>query len=158
MKDVSLRKAVPEDAAGVANVLISGYNINSEREGIEVFELEKRKGHDFIVAEKKGKIIGLITWKMHGLPKHGLAELDRIVVLPDYRGKGIAKMLFEAMIDDMKKFYSDKKRRLRKIVILTHADNSRAQAFYKKLGFKHETTLKSHYYDDKDEFVFSIFV
>ena len=45
----------------------------------------------------------------------------------------------------------------RKIFILTHADNKRAQAFYKKMGMKHETTLKSHYYKDKDEHVYSIF-
>ena len=29
--------------------------------------------------------------------------------------------------------------------------------FYEKLGFKHETTLKQHYYSDKDEFIYSLF-
>ena len=45
----------------------------------------------------------------------------------------------------------------RKLFILTHEDNKRAHAFYKKMGCKHETTLKNHYYHGKDERVYSIF-
>ena len=48
-------------------------------------------------------------------------------------------------------------RELRKLYLLTHADNIRAHKFYGKLGFKHETTLKQHYYKDKDEYVYSMF-
>ena len=29
--------------------------------------------------------------------------------------------------------------------------------FYEKVGFKHETTLKDHYYKDQDERVYTIF-
>ena len=49
------------------------------------------------------------------------------------------------------------KSKLRKLYLLTHADNTRAHKFYEKLGFKHETTLKQHYYSDKDEFIYSLF-
>ena len=94
---------------------------------------------------------------MHGLPKHQLCELDRIAVLPEYRGKGIARQLFNALIKDSKAFYKKNKSKLRKLYLLTHADNIRAHKFYEKLGFKHETTLKYHYYKDKDEYVYSTF-
>jgi len=40
---------------------------------------------------------------------------------------------------------------------LTHEDNTSAHIFYEKVGFTHETTLTGHYYDDKDERVYSIF-
>ena len=114
--------------------------------------------HDHnIVAEESGKIIGIVTWLMHGLPKHQLCELDRIAVLPEYMGKGVARELFDALVKDAKSFYRKKKLRLRKLYLLTHADNTRAHKFYEKLGFKHETTLKQHYYKDKDEYVYSMF-
>ena len=95
--------------------------------------------------------------RIHGLPKHQLCELDRIAVLPEYRGKGVARQLFIALIKDAKQFYKKHKSKLRKLYLLTHADNIRAHKFYEKLGFKHETTLKQHYYKNKDEYVYSIF-
>ena len=154
---MKIRKATLKDTKGIANVLVQSYNIKDLKEGIETFKSEIKKNHNFIVAEEKGKIIGIVTWIMHGLPKHQLCELDRIAVLPDYRGKGVAKKLFDTLIRDTKSFYKKNKSRLRKLYLLTHADNTRAHKFYEKLGFKHETTLKQHYYKDKDEYVYSIF-
>ena len=152
-----IRKATIKDAKGIANVLVQSYNIKDLKEGIDVFKNETKKFHHYIVAENYGKIIGIVTWLMHGLPKHQLCELDRIAVLPDYRGKGVAHKLFNALIKDAKSFYKKNKSKLRKLYLLTHADNTRAHKFYEKLGFKHETTLKAHYYKDKDEYVYSMF-
>jgi len=154
---MKIRKSKPTDAKGISNVLVQSYNIRDLKEGIEVFKNEIKKLHHYIVAEEKGKIIGIVTWVMHGLPKHQLAELDRIAVLPEYRGKGISKQLFNALIKDAKAFYKINKSKLRKLYLLTHADNIRAHKFYEKLGFRHETTLKQHYYKNKDEYVYSMF-
>ena len=152
-----IRKAIEKDAEGIAVVLKESYNIDSVKEGKDVFSSEIGKGVNYIVAEEDRKIIGLTTWYVHGLPKHGLAELDRIAVLPDFRGKGIARELFNGLIDDAKKFYEKNGSRLRKLYLLTHADNKRAHKFYEKMGLSHETTLKKHYYDKKDEWVYSMF-
>ena len=43
-----------------------------------------------------------MTWLVHGLPKHGLFELDRICILGKSRGKGIGKKLVNALIEDAK--------------------------------------------------------
>lgn len=152
-----IRKAAIKDAKGIANVLVQSYNIKDLKEGINTFKNEIKRQHHYIVAEENGKITGIVTWLMHGLPKHQLCELDRIAVLPEYRGKGIAKELFNVLVKDAKKFYKENKSRLRKLYLMTHADNIRAHKFYEKLGFKHETTLKQHYYKDKDEYVYSMF-
>ena len=154
---MKIRKAKLNDANGIANVLVQSYNIKDLKEGIDVFKNEIKKNHLYIIAEEKGKIIGIVTWVMHGLPKHQLCELDRIAVLPQYRGKGIAKKLFNALIRDVKSSYKKNKSKFRKLYLLTHSDNTRAHKFYEKLGFRHETTLKSHYYKDKDEYVYSMF-
>ena len=154
---MKIRKATHGDAEGVAKVLVQSYNIKDIKEGIDVFDNETKKSFNYIVAEEDKKIIGIVTWKVHGLPKHQLCELDRIAVLPEYRGKGVAKKLFEALVKDAKAHYKKNNSKLRKLYLLTHADNIRAQKFYEKLGFKHETTLKEHYYKDKDEYVYSMF-
>ena len=154
---MKIRKSKLKDAKGIANVLVKSYNIKNLKEGIETFKNEIKKCHNYIVAEEEKKIIGIVTWLMHGLPKHQLCELDRIAVLPDYRGKGVARKLFDALIKDAKSFFRKNKSKLRKLYLLTHAGNARAQKFYEKLGFKHETTLKQHYYKGKDEYVYSMF-
>ena len=151
------RKATLKDARGIANVLIKSYNIKSEKEAIAIYKTELRKLHNYLVADDKGKIAGIVTWLIHGLPRHQLAELDRIAVLPEYMGKGVAQNLFKALIKDSKSFYKKNNTNLRKLYLLTHADNKRAHKFYEKIGFKHETTLKQHYYKNRDEYVFSIF-
>jgi len=150
------RKAKLKDAKSIAEVLTKSYNIKNIKEGMDVFTYEAKKFHNYLVAEENGKVIGLVTWIVHGLPKHQLCELDRIAVIPEYRGKGIAKQLFKALVGDAKAYYKNHKSKLRKLYLLTHADNKRAHRFYEKLGFKHEATLKDHYYDNKDEFVFSM--
>lgn len=152
-----LRKATQDDVDQIAGVLVSFYNMDDIEEAKETFLSETKKDHVYIVAIVDNKIIGLVTWLMHGLPKHGLAELDRICLLPESRGKGVGKQLVEALIKDANQEYEKTGKKLRKLYLLTHADNTSAQSFYKKVGFSHEVTLKSHYYKDKDEFMFSIF-
>ena len=154
---MNIRKATLKDAKGIANVLAESYNIKDLKEGISVFKNETKKSHHYIIAEDNGKIVGIVTWLMHGLQKHQLCELDRIAVLPEYRGKGVSRKLFDALVKDAKQFYKKNKSKLRKLYLLTHADNIRAHRFYEKLGFKHETTLKQHYYKDKDEYIYSMF-
>ncbi|MFH0868379.1 MAG: GNAT family N-acetyltransferase [Candidatus Woesearchaeota archaeon] len=154
---MKFRKAELKDAEGIANVLKQSYNIKDLKEGIDAFKNETKKFHNYIVAEDNKKIIGIVTWAMHGLPKHQLCELDRIAILPEYRGKGIAKGLFDELVKDAKSFYKKNNSRLRKLYLLTHHDNIIAHNLYKKLGLKHETTLKEHYYKGKDELVYSMF-
>jgi|SRR3989338_4127914 len=167
---MKFRKATLKDAEGIANVLTQSYNIKDLKEGINTFKNETKKFHNYIVAEDtqkskisgtnsigNKKIVGIVTWAMHGLPKHQLCELDRIAVLPEHRGKGIAKGLFNELVKDAKAFYKKNNSKLRKLYLLTHHDNVRAHNLYEKLGLKHETTLKEHYYKNKDELVYSMF-
>tara|TARA_B100000953_G_scaffold254681_1_gene218250 strand:- start:191 stop:670 length:480 start_codon:yes stop_codon:yes gene_type:complete len=157
MADIILRKAKNTDASEIAAVLLDFYNMNDAAEAVHSFESEKNKDYHYIVALENEKIIGLITWLIHGLPKHGLFELDRICLLSESRGKGVGKKLVDALINDARSWFEDRGSRIRKLYLLTHEDNTSAHIFYEKVGFTHETTLTGHYYDDKDERVYSIF-
>lgn len=154
---MKIRKANEKDAEDISLVLKICYNIDSIEEGKKVFFSEMKKGFNYIACEVEGKVVGITTWVMHGLPKHGLVELDRIAVLPDYRGEGAARQLFEGLIQSSSEYMQRNDGRLRKLYLLTHASNERAHKFYEKMGLTHETTLKKHYYDDEDELVYSKF-
>ncbi len=155
---VLIRKATEDDAEQIAEVLLDFYNMNDHEEAKKVFHNELNKKFHYIVGIEDGVILGLVTWLIHGLPKHGLFELDRICILSKSRGKGIGKKLIKALMDDAKEWYKSRNEKARKLYLLTHEDNKNAHLFYEKVGFIHETTLKDHYYKNKDERVYTIFI
>jgi ribosomal protein S18 acetylase RimI-like enzyme len=150
---LSLRNAFKKDEKDIARILVESYNIDSFEEGIHVFRSEKEKGWNFLVAVTEGRVVGLLSWAMKGLPKHGLIELDRIAVAQDFRGKGVAAKLFGFMEEKAKDFFSLKGSRLRKLFLFTHEDNTAAISFYKKMGMQVDAVLKDHYYKGKNELV-----
>ena len=155
--NILLREATYDDKDQIAKVLLDFYNMNDVDEAIQSFNNELDKDFHYIAAEEDGKIIGLVTWLMHGLPKHGLFELDRICILSEARGKGVGKKLVDKLIDNASKWYDKEGEKIRKLYLLTHEDNKNAHSFYEKVGFSHETTLKDHYYKDQDERVYVMF-
>ena len=154
---ILLREATYHDKDQIAKVLLDFYNMKDADEAAQSFNNELDKDFHYIVAEEAGKIIGLVTWLMHGLPKHGLFELDRICILSEARGKGVGRKLVDKLIDNASKWYDKKGEKIRKLYLLTHEDNKNAHSFYEKVGFSHETTLKDHYYKGQDERVYVMF-
>ena len=155
--NIILKEATSEDEIQIANVLLDFYNMDNRDEAGNTFLSEIEKEFHYIVAIENGKIIGLVTWLMHGLPKHGLFELDRICILSTSRGKGIGAKLVDKLVEDASKWYKKNGGEIRKLYILTHENNTNAHVFYEKIGFYHEVTLKDHYYKDQDERVYTKF-
>ena len=89
MSKVKIRKAVLNDADEIANVLLDFYNIEDHEEAKKIFIDEQKKGFHYLIAVEDDQVLGLVTWITHGLPKHGLFELDRICIMTKARGKGI---------------------------------------------------------------------
>jgi len=154
---IKYRKATLKDADQVIAVLIDFYNMKDANEASKAFILEMEKDFHYIVALQDNIIIGLVTWLSHGLPKHGLFELDRICLLSEARGKGVGKGLINELITDADKWYKSMGENIRKLYLLTHEGNVDAHIFYEKVGFDHETTLKDHYYKNQNERVYSKF-
>ncbi len=156
---IEFRKAVESQAEirQIAGVLLSSYNIGTQEEAERAARAELSRGISYVVAVKGGNIIGIASYLPHGLPRHGLAELDRIAVLPDFRKSGIGSRLFSSLVAFLKKDYEKDGSSLRKLYVLTHMDNLAAQKFYGRMGMKQEAVLRSHYYSQKDECVLSIF-
>ena len=106
--------------------------------------MEKMK----LTSKRDGKVVGFITWRNVGKPKHKLVEVTRVEVSPKHRIRGVASSLFKRML---------KKIEFRKLFLTCHASNYTAHKFYEKMGMKLETKLKDHYYDGENEWVYSLF-
>ena len=158
MSEIKIRKPLLNDVDEIANVLLDFYNIEDHQEAKKVITDEQKKDFHYLLAVEDDKVLGLVTWINHGLPKHGLFELDRICIMTNARGRGIGKKLVTELIDDAQNWYKKRNGEARKLYLLTHEDNKNAHIFYEKVGFIHETTLKSHYYNGQDERVYSIFL
>ncbi len=158
MSEIKIRKPLQNDVDEIAHVLLDFYNIEDHQEAKKVFIDEQKKDFHYLLAVEDDKVLGLVTWINHGLPKHGLFELDRICIMTNARARGIGKKLVTALIDDAKNWFKRRNGEARKLYLLTHEDNNNAHIFYEKVGFIHETTLKSHYYNGQDERVYSIFL
>ena len=154
---IHYRKATLKDADQISLVLIDFYNMKDANEASETFISEMEKDFHYIAALKDDVLIGLVTWLSHGLPKHGLFELDRICLLSESRGKGVGKGLISELIKDADKWYKSMRANIRKLYLLTHENNVDAHIFYEKVGFDHEATLKDHYYKNQNERVYSKF-
>ena len=99
---------------------------------LNAFISEMEKDFNYIVAEKDGSIIGLVTWLPHGLPKHGLFELDRICLLSESRGKGVGRGLIDELIEDADKWYKSMGENI-KLYLLTHEVMLMLIVFMKRL-------------------------
>ena len=153
---VEYKKATENDGENIAKVLVKSFNIASIEEGIEIFKRESQKDN-FIIAEEDGKILGLISWDMHGLPKHQLIRIERIAVIQNEKLKELGEGLFRKAMEDADKYYKSMKLKLRKVYAMVHSSNKGLKDFYEDLGFMVEARLKDHFYNGVDEYLLSIF-
>lgn len=157
MKEIKHRQAEISDANQVAEILVQNYNIKEKEEAKIVF-IEELKRFRYVVAIDGEKIIGIGTWRVHGLPKHRLAEIGRVATKEGYHGKGYTTEILGKLVRDADRFYKSQNTKLRKIYAYVHSSNKKAQEFYERSGLIKEAVLKDHYYDGEDEYVYSMFM
>lgn len=137
--EIRIRRAVPEDAPGVAEVLnsiiaerrYSAFDtpLSVEEERFFIASLGPREA--IFLAEINGQMVGVQTIdgyaKYTGSMQH--VGIMGTFVLRDYRGKGIGKALAE------RTFSFAKQCGYEKILIYVRASNEEALRFYEGLGF-----------------------
>jgi putative acetyltransferase len=96
----------------------------------DLFALFKKPGSIYWIAEEDGRIIGGCgLFATPGLPE-GCAELVKLYLLPDMRGKGIGRMLME------KTFESARLLGYSRLYLESMPELSKAIGIYEKAGFK----------------------
>lgn len=112
---------------GLNNLLVQ----LSPNESIDINRLEKIISSDtsgIIVAEIDGKIVGMATVNVIQKLTSNKAELEDFVVDEDQRGKGIAKTLWNAVIE------WSKEKDVKYLEFTSRPSREAAQNFYKKMG------------------------
>lgn len=158
MSNISISKAQLIDCEIIGDLLLEFYNLKNKLEAVQTFIEEiTKKSINYLILKQDQEYIGFVAWTPHGLPKHGLFELTRICLKEKYKGKGYGKILFRGVINEAILWYEEKGSSIRKLFLCTHENNVSAQKFYEKMGMNHEASLKSHYYTNMDELVYSMF-
>lgn len=101
------------------------------------------------VAEKKGKIVGLVGFSDL---KNGIGMMVSLCVDPDFQGKGIGTELIRKI-----KSYA-KRHSFRKVLLLTHAKNKKMMILAIKEDFIPEGSLRKHFRTGEDVVYFSYFL
>ncbi len=87
-----------------------------------------------LVADRDGKVIGYTYASMEGWDYMSLrgpaGVLSDIVVDPEYRGQGVARMLLDATLAELRN------RGAPRVVLSTAEGNDRAQHVFEKAGFR----------------------
>jgi len=102
-----------------------------QRRGLQMILADATRGGIY-VARDEGRIIAMATLLYTVSTAEGgrAALFEDLVVRPEYRGRGVGRALLAYVIERAK---ADGALRLS---LLTDGDNERAQALYRKLGFR----------------------
>lgn len=136
---VKIRKVKAEDLKAFVEVYKSAYErmreyaYTKDKEIKRYFKwLLKRDENGFFVAEVDGRAVGFVGcdayW--HTFFDEEMGEIHEIVVLEEYRRKGIGKKLIETAEEYLKK------KGYRKTGLWVGEKNHTAIKFYEKLGYK----------------------
>lgn len=109
------------------------YHITLEQEVNWIKALRENKKGFLLIAEKEGKVIGLLDFCVK--PKVKMAHTGEfgMSVHPDFQSRGIGKAMLEALLK-----WANHEPEIEKVMLQVFATNSKAIALYIKCGFKEE--------------------
>jgi GNAT superfamily N-acetyltransferase len=83
------------------------------------------------VARNQGRVIAManLLYTVSTAEGGKAALFEDLVVLPEHRGRGVARQLVKFVVDEARR------RGVLRLTLLTDVQNERAQALYRKLGF-----------------------
>ena len=160
---MELKRASLEDINELKKICIDAYSVNFHNhwnEGGLKWYLDKEfsitrlkrdlrdKNINYYLINSKEKTVGFVKTKNNSLPNLPIEdgiEIEKIYVLPAFKGMGIGKLTVNEIIKKTKELG-------KKILFLCVLDtNKDAITFYEKLGFKFhsKTTLDIPYFKDE---------
>ncbi|HCM67629.1 MAG TPA: hypothetical protein DIS62_01325 [Candidatus Kerfeldbacteria bacterium] len=156
---ITTRKARHEDSQAIAHLLYAHYSFSSEQEANETFQREYALHYHFRVAESEGRIVGIVSWRMHGLMKHGIIKLKRAAVsLEAQQWEDVLEVLFDAALADADWYYRTHGTALRKVYTVIPKNHDPMHVFLQEKGMELEAVLRDHYYQGRDEYLYSLFL
>lgn len=136
---MKIRLASPKDAKDIASIIKR--HAQNDYMGYATFndtyiKDKMKKNNFFFVAEENEKTIGCIRASIVDMD---LAEIRTLCVDEIYRKQGIATELLEKAIELLER------KKMRKLVSRSKADNKEAIKLFEKFGFEREGFFREHY-------------
>jgi len=101
---------------------------------IDDLYLEAKHSIDYFSNKIDNILVALDSEKVIGYVMYKEDEVLNLVILPDYRRKGIGKGLMEKIM-----------KKSRRIVCRTRENNKQALTFWKRIGFKEKGRIERYY-------------
>lgn len=105
------------------------------------YELEENDYAFLYVLKEEGKIIGFIDYWI----TFDIAQLAKIAILPEYRGKHLAYRLMDQMIQDAEA------KQCETLSLEVRVSNLAAQKLYEAYDFINVNTRKGYYHDNGED-------
>jgi GNAT superfamily N-acetyltransferase len=107
---------------------------DKQRRALETILADERVGRVFVAREGERVVAMASLLYTVSTAEGGAAALfEDLVVLPEYRGRGIGTALLRHVIE------AARRQGVKRVTLLTDRGNKRAQALYRKLGFAAST-------------------
>lgn len=136
---IILRKMIPDDADEIAEIEIKTFAMPWRRE--DFWREALNENAEYIVAEVDGKIVAYAgAWI-----SFNEAEVMNVAVAENFRGQGLGKKIFAALIDAVKI------RGARAITLEVRPSNSVAIKLYESFGLKSVGRRKKYYLDNGED-------
>ena len=140
-KDIRL-EALKINPTAFANTYEDVLTHSDEKWKEQLEQSQKKDGLIILFAMDGDRVVGMnaFHWANKPVTKH-IAQIFGVFISPDYRGKGIGKLLMDGIISEIKK-----NSQFIKITLGVNAENTSALKLYESLGLKvvgkHEKELK----------------
>lgn len=105
-----------------------------------LFQTIERQGIMLVAIDSTNQLVAEIHASKYGIHifDHILTGLT-IAVQPDYQGKGVGKMLFQAFLDDVQRTFPE----VGRVELESRASNLKSIGLYHSLGFVQEGRMKN---------------
>lgn len=159
--DITLREAIPDDAAYLLQVsqkiaeetdfLIMdevGLGLNEEMLSLQLADLYESENNLLLLAFADDKIVGMASVK--AAPEFTVSHIGEIgiSILKEFWGIGLGTALLDEVI-----YWSENASPLRRLELTVQERNERAIHLYQKFGFETEGTMKRGARDAQGEFL-----
>jgi ribosomal protein S18 acetylase RimI-like enzyme len=96
-----------------------------------------------LVLEEDGLILGTLTWGAREGITSGIAQLTGVRIIPSRRRQGLAAMLLQAALADMREYFSTRSAGVRRVFAFVPEAQPALQILLKRQGFEPVVRLEN---------------
>ncbi len=137
--DIHLAESLSDEDLAAIERLLPQLSSSARFDGARVRSMLAHDGTDLIVARDGGRLVGMATLASFPLPTGVRGHLDDVVVDQQLRGRGIARLLLEAVIE------LARERGLRTLDLTSRPSRQSAIRLYESVGFERRASVLMRY-------------